>query len=102
MTKTNIMKAINEVNTNKDIKWSITKNTKNEIMLTNSYGKDIKYSITVKSCEGDEWIKIRNEHMDTGCGMLLQGNDKWSDYTDTENGLEMAVKSVVRNFNYFY
>lgn len=102
MKKTDIMSIINKVNTNKNIRWSISKNTDTEIILTNSYDTAIKYSIKVKSEDGEEWITVRNEHMNTRCGMLLQGEDRWSDYTDTERGLEMGIETAVMNFNSRY
>lgn len=102
MTNTNIKNIINEANTNKDIKWSIVKNTKTEITLTNSYDKCVNYSIKVKHQDGEEWIVARDNHMGCRVAMLLQGDDRWSDYADTEHGIQMAIEAAVRNFNYVY
>ncbi len=102
MTKTEIMRAITESNTNKDIKWSILKNMNTEIVLTNSYDPCVNYSIKVCSDSGDEWVGIRDNHMKSTVGVLTRGYTRWDDYKDTEHGIKMGIAMAVRNFHSTY
>ena len=102
MTNTEIKNIINEVNTNPDIKWSISKNTDTEIVLTNSYDNCVSFTITVKHQAGDEWIVVRDNHMDKRVALLIQGDDRWSDYTYIEHGIKMAIEAAVYYFNGTY
>lgn len=102
MTNTDIRRIINEANDNKNIRWSIVKNTDTEIVLTNDYDKSINYTITVKHQDGEEWIVARDNLMNRRVAMLTQGMDVWDDYFETENGIRMAIQAAVQNFNETY
>lgn len=103
MTKIDIMKAINESNTNKEIKWSVAKNTATKIILKNSYDTAVQYSINICLEEhGDDCIVVKNDHMGSTVTCLLQGDDRWSDYVHTDDGIVKAVKVAVRSFNHTY
>ena len=106
MRKTEIMKAINESNTNKEIKWDVLENTDTKIILTNDYDKSICFTIEVKHSEWEgskeEWIDVCDNLTGAKAYVLIQGNDRWSDYKDTEKGLVQAVKIAVAYFNRRY
>ena len=102
MTNVEIRIAINNANTNKDIRWSIVKNTPTEIVLTNSYDKCVNFSIRVDHDDDDEWVIVRDNHMETTVGLFCKGLNIWDDYNTTEQGLTMGVESAVRNFNNTY
>lgn len=102
MTKQFIMDIINWVNPNRDIKWSILKNTAKEIILTNSYDKCVKYTISINHQGADEWISVRDNHMDRLVGCFLQGDDNCSDYTYIDHGIKLAIEEAVENFNETY
>lgn len=98
MNNTSIKNIINEVNTNKDIKWRIVKNDKTEITLTNSYDNAISYSIKVAKFEDDEYILVVNNHL----GTTTAGFFPEDDYSTIDGGLALGIKTAVRNFNYVY
>ena len=102
MKRTEIMKAINEANTNKNIEWSIVKQTSTRIVLTNSYDECISYSIIIKHDVLDEWIEIRDNHIGSKIDSLVWDEDNWGDYTETRDGLKKAVQLAVRHFNHTY
>lgn len=102
MTKKAIMGIINKVNENRTIKWIVSKNTDSEIILKNSYDECVEYRISFKSQDNDEWISIRDNHLDRLVDCLLQGDPECSDYTYTEHGIEMAISAAVHHFNYTY
>lgn len=101
MKKTDIMEIINAENTNKDIKWSIVENTETNITLTNSYDKSVNFTITVKH-DDEEWIAVRDNHMNRNVAGFLKGDSKWDDYRDTETGLKLGIEAAVSYFNYMY
>ena len=102
MTNTNIMQVINTHNTNKNIKWSILKNTDTEIVLTNSYDKCVNYSVKVCSDSEDEWVGVKDNHMRSTVCVLTRGYTRWDDYKETEHGIAMALAAAVENFNSTY
>lgn len=102
MTNSTIKNIINGVNTNPDINWGIALNTPYKIVLTNSYDKCVNYSIRVHHQDGDEWISVRDNHMDRLVGCYLHGHDIYSDYTYIEHGIQMAIEEAVENFNETY
>lgn len=98
MTNTNIKNIINEVNTNKDIKWSIAHNSNGLITLTNSYDTSVNFSIKVAECDGDEYILVIDNHMrSTVAGYLPE-----YDYSNIEEGLALGIKAAVKYFNHVY
>ena len=102
MTKTNIMKVINKANTNKNIRWSILEATDTMIILTNDYDKCVKFKIVVKNVEGEAYIEAKDQHMGTTVCLLLYGDRGWCDYTETEQGITLAIEQVVEHFNHTY
>lgn len=100
MTKKQILKVINKENKNSEIKWKVIKNTRNLIVLTNDYDKDIKFKIEVL---GKNDIKVTDVNgWITKIGLLLCGTDRWCDFSDMECGLRKAIKLVVQHFYYYY
>lgn len=102
MTNTDIRRIISMANTNESIHWSIAKNTDTEIVLTNDYDKCVNYSIRVKHDDDDEWIVVKDNHMNSTVTMLCKGLNFWDDYAVTEHGLALAVEAAVKNFNSTY
>lgn len=102
MTKANIMEVINLSNNNKSIKWSILENTATKIVLTNDYDKCVNFSISVKNDDGEEYIEAKDNHMGSTVCLLLQGDRRWHDYTETNQGIIIAIEHVVEHFNHTY
>ena len=103
MNNNDIMKVINETNTNRTITWSILENSDTKIVLTTSYDRCVSYTIAIKQDgDGEEWIMIRNDHMHATVDLLWKGDARWYDYQDTKQGITMAIKRAVNNFNYTY
>jgi hypothetical protein len=106
MTKPEIKKIINDINTNKDIKWNVLENTPNKIVLTNSYDRSIRFTIEVKESkhewDDENWIVVKDNLTGATVYVLIQGEDRWSDYKETEQGLIQAVKITVAYFNRKY
>ena len=106
MNKNDIMTVINQANTNADIKWSILENAESKIVLTNSYDTCVKYTIEVKREVEDglneEWITVRDNHMQCTVAMLMKGDTRWDDYKDTKHGIILAIQHAVHNFNHLY
>ena len=98
MTKSSILAHINAANTNKDIKWYIVDKTDDQIVLTNSYDKCVKFVIYIE----DDFTIARDEHMDTGVVFLSKGDSCWDDYKDDETGILLALKAAVNYFNHTY
>lgn len=106
MTKPEIKKIIDDSNTNKDIKWSIIENTPTKIVLTNSYDESIRFTIEVKKSkyewDDENWIEVKDNLTGAMVYVLIQGDDRWSDYKETDQGLIQAVKIAVAYFNRKY
>lgn len=104
MTKTAIMKVINEVNTNKGIKWSVLENTDSKIVLTNDYDKCVKLRINlrVNTEDNERWIAVWDDPMKIQVDCLLQGDSVYDDYKTEYEGIEKAIKAAVRYFNSRY
>lgn len=100
MTKKQILDVINKENENSEIKWKVVKNTRNLIVITNDYDKDIEFKIEVSS-ENNIIITDVNGWI-SDMGLLLFGTDRWSDFSDMECGLRKAIKLVVHHFYYYY
>ena len=98
MTKADIMAIITEANKNKDIKWDVSENTENKIVLTNSYDKCVK--ISIKICENG--IVVKDDHMQQSVEYLLKGETRWDDYKDDNVGVMYAIRSAVNYFYYTY
>ena len=102
MTNIAIKDIINATNTNRQIVWDIAVNTPYKIVLTNSYDNCVSYSIKVGREGQDQWISVRDNHMDKTVAFFIGDESNWGDYTETEQGVKMAIESAVRNFNYMY
>lgn len=102
MTKQQIKQIINEVNTNKEIKWGISKHTTHEITLTNSYDKSVSLSIKIKHDDLDEWIDVVDNHLGCRVVLLIWDEDGWGDYRETKQGIHMAIEAAVVYFNSKY
>lgn len=100
MTNKQILDIINKENENNEIKWKVIKNTRNLIVLTNDYDKNIKFKIEVL---GEKDIKVTDVNgWVHNIAFLLFGTDRYSDFSDMECGLRKAIKLVVQHFYYCY
>ena len=99
MTKKDIMAIIRANNINKDIKWD-AHSTKNNgiVVITNDYSEEVKFTITKHMYDDIEAISVRDNFAGMTVGTLLKGDDRWSDFSEWDNGVEMAVKATVRSF----
>lgn len=102
MTKQQIIKTIKKANNNPSIKWSITVNTPERIVIVNDYDKGINYSIEVMREDVFEWIRVTDNLRGLVVSVLLNDTKWYGDYDDTEQGLLLGVKNAVYNFNRFY
>ena len=98
MTKKNILAIIYENNENKEIEWNVESNTKNQIVITNTYDKSVRFTI---SFVGDG-IKVYDNHEEKCIGFLIKGTEFYADFSDDEVGISQAVKKIVRHFYYCY
>lgn len=103
MTKKNILEIIKENNQNEDIKWTVTKNTKNLIVITNDYDESVKFEIKLNYGESGKDIKVVDVNgWKHEAGYFIQGHEFWADFENEEVGISMAVKRVVKFFYYYY
>lgn len=104
MTTQQIKDIIKENNQNKEIKWSVLKNTKNKIVITNNYDSSIIFEITfVHNENGTRDIKVVDVNgWKHTVIYLIQGHEIWADFENEEVGISKAVKSIVKFFYYYY
>lgn len=100
MTKKEMMGIIKENNINKDIRWAVD-STKNNgiIVITNDYSDEVRFTITkIAYDEEIEGITIKDDFTESTVGMLLKGDDRWSDFREWDEGIGSAVKATVKSF----
>ena len=100
MTKKEMMAIIKANNINKDIKWDVD-STKNNgvVVITNDYADEVNFTIT-KIAYDDEvaGISVRDDFTESTVTLLLKGDDRYSDFTEWDEGISQAVKAVVKSF----
>ena len=98
MTSMDIVRLVDKVNTNKQIRWEVLENEPNKIVLTNSYDKCVKFTIKVV----DDGITVLDNHMLYGVAYLCKGKSRWDDYQDDAEGVRLAITTTVDYFNNTY
>ena len=102
MTKTNILKIANSVNDNKSIKWAVLENSKHCIALGNSYDSNVRFEIRLHQGLGKD-IKILDTFgWKSDAGYLIYGDGWYTDFTDEDEGIKLAIITAVGHFYYFY
>lgn len=98
MTSMDIVRLIDKVNTNKQIRWEVLENEPNKIVLTNNYDKCVKFTIKVV----DDGITVLDNHMLSGVAYLCKGESRCDDYQDDAEGVRLAITTTVDYFNNTY
>ena len=98
MTCNEIKRIIDDANTNERIVWTVAENTPEQIVLTNSYDRSVKF--TILNC--DTHIVVRDRNAGVAIEYLFKGDGKADDYNDDETGIRMAIKAAVKYFNETY
>lgn len=103
MKKRDMLKILDSVNQNRDIKWNILENTGVKIVVTNDYDESIRFVITMGQDEDERDIRIRDEgNLPDSIGYLIQGAQSWGDFIEPDDGIMKALMMINRYFYYYY
>lgn len=102
MKKRDMLKILDSVNKNKDIKWSVLENTGAKIVITNDYDESIRFEITMGQGSDERDIRIRDEgNLPDSVGYLIQGAQSWADFIEPDDGITRALM-MINNFFYYH
>lgn len=103
MRKKDMLKILDAVNQNRNIKWNILENTGAKIVVTNDYDTSIRFEITMGQGPGERDIRIRDEgNLPDSVGYLIQGAQSWADFIEPDDGISKALMMINRFFYYYY
>lgn len=94
MLKTEINDLLKEENRNYEVKWKVTKNRDNSIMIRNDYTETY---FEIKTFE-DNTIAVKDLNTEDVVCYLFK-DEYFQDYTDHDDGIRKAICKLV---NYFY
>lgn len=99
MTKKDMMNIINDVNTNKSIKWDIPKIGHGKITLTNSYDTGVKFVIDYSD---EDFVIVRDMLQDVTVCSYLVGDTNFDDFETLKEAITAGIAKTVKFFNYYY
>lgn len=103
MKKKDMLRILDSVNQNKDIKWNILENTGAKIVVTNNYDKSIRFKITMGQGPDERDIRVRDEgNLPDSVGYLIQGAQSWADFIEPDDGITRVLMMISRYFYYYY
>lgn len=99
MTRKEMIGIINDVNTNKEIKWSVLSVGNGIIALGNSYDTGVKFTVDYSE---ENFVIVKDCLQGITCGSYLVGDEKYDDFRTLKEAVICGIAKAVKFFNYYY